>query len=217
MLLPRIHSIPSPADLSSPLFPILQSIVVALHTTTRRTCFASSKSLAVRYRCLVSAAGLVPVSSTTCSSSAGPSKPRTTRTCIRVLRQVRLKPVGDACRSFARHVPRNPYPYPLHSNPTPHQIFHLPKSATKEDVKARCECDCFFIYFHMDVLSYIYIHSFAFLADCIPLKDGLPSSHLSILIYPFSSSIHLCNILHQQYTDAHFCLSDLFHNCNDLH
>lgn len=32
----------------------------------------------------------------------------------------------------------NPYPYPTHANPTPHQIFHLPQSATKAEVKARC-------------------------------------------------------------------------------
>ncbi|GJE95845.1 DnaJ domain-containing protein [Phanerochaete sordida] len=31
----------------------------------------------------------------------------------------------------------NPYPYPTTANPTPHQIFHLPRSATKADVKAR--------------------------------------------------------------------------------
>ncbi|KXN90882.1 hypothetical protein AN958_03536 [Leucoagaricus sp. SymC.cos] len=33
--------------------------------------------------------------------------------------------------------PTNPYPYPTHRNPTPHQIFHLPHSATENDVKAR--------------------------------------------------------------------------------
>ncbi|KAF8629840.1 hypothetical protein AX15_003206 [Amanita polypyramis BW_CC] len=32
---------------------------------------------------------------------------------------------------------RNPYPFPVHQNPTPHQIFHLPSSATEEDIKAR--------------------------------------------------------------------------------
>ena len=32
----------------------------------------------------------------------------------------------------------NPYPYPTTSNPTPHQIFHLPLSATKAEVRARC-------------------------------------------------------------------------------
>ncbi|KAF9449172.1 DnaJ-domain-containing protein [Macrolepiota fuliginosa MF-IS2] len=31
----------------------------------------------------------------------------------------------------------NPYPYPTHRNPTPHQIFHLPSSATESDIKAR--------------------------------------------------------------------------------
>ncbi|KAI0074936.1 hypothetical protein K474DRAFT_1692044 [Panus rudis PR-1116 ss-1] len=29
------------------------------------------------------------------------------------------------------------YPFPTHSHPTPHQIFHLPVGATKSDVKAR--------------------------------------------------------------------------------
>ncbi|KAI0780291.1 hypothetical protein C8Q74DRAFT_1169424, partial [Fomes fomentarius] len=31
----------------------------------------------------------------------------------------------------------NPYPFPANAHPTPHQIFHLPKSATRADVKAR--------------------------------------------------------------------------------
>ncbi|KAG7446395.1 uncharacterized protein BT62DRAFT_931838 [Guyanagaster necrorhizus] len=31
----------------------------------------------------------------------------------------------------------NSYPFPQNSNPTPHQIFHLPRSASPEDVKAR--------------------------------------------------------------------------------
>ncbi|CAL1711592.1 unnamed protein product [Somion occarium] len=31
----------------------------------------------------------------------------------------------------------NPYPFPGHPNPTPHQIFHLPRNASKGDVKAR--------------------------------------------------------------------------------
>ncbi|KAI0785711.1 hypothetical protein C8Q75DRAFT_306320 [Abortiporus biennis] len=31
----------------------------------------------------------------------------------------------------------NPYPFPPNSNPTPHQIFHLPKSASLKDVKTR--------------------------------------------------------------------------------
>ena len=32
----------------------------------------------------------------------------------------------------------NPYPYPSNSNPTPHQIFHLPLSASQQEVKSRC-------------------------------------------------------------------------------
>src|ERR1700687_1024632 len=34
----------------------------------------------------------------------------------------------------------NPFPYPSHRNPTPHQIFHLPQNATEADIKARCLC-----------------------------------------------------------------------------
>ena len=33
----------------------------------------------------------------------------------------------------------NPYPFPAHRNPTPHQIFHLPLNAAEEDIKARCK------------------------------------------------------------------------------
>jgi hypothetical protein len=32
----------------------------------------------------------------------------------------------------------NPYPYPPHSNPTAHQIFHLPSTASQKEVKSRC-------------------------------------------------------------------------------
>ncbi|KDR75059.1 hypothetical protein GALMADRAFT_69917 [Galerina marginata CBS 339.88] len=31
----------------------------------------------------------------------------------------------------------NPFPYPSHRNPTPHQLFHLPVNATKAEIKAR--------------------------------------------------------------------------------
>src|ERR1700722_3469167 len=34
---------------------------------------------------------------------------------------------------------KNPFPYPLHRNPTPHEIFHLPRDATPEAVKRRCK------------------------------------------------------------------------------
>ena len=33
---------------------------------------------------------------------------------------------------------RNPFPYPEHGNPTPHQIFHLPFGATQMQIKSRC-------------------------------------------------------------------------------
>ncbi|KAH8096791.1 hypothetical protein BXZ70DRAFT_315658 [Cristinia sonorae] len=41
---------------------------------------------------------------------------------------------------LARHASStspNPFPYPGHANPSPHQIFHLPPSASLQDVKAR--------------------------------------------------------------------------------
>ncbi|PFH49775.1 hypothetical protein AMATHDRAFT_124244, partial [Amanita thiersii Skay4041] len=31
----------------------------------------------------------------------------------------------------------NPYPFPAHRNPTPHQIFHLPVSPTESEIKSR--------------------------------------------------------------------------------
>lgn len=34
----------------------------------------------------------------------------------------------------------NPFPYPTHRNPTPHQLFHLPHNATEADIKSRCMC-----------------------------------------------------------------------------
>ncbi|KAN0091188.1 hypothetical protein V8E55_004754 [Tylopilus felleus] len=40
---------------------------------------------------------------------------------------------------FCRHASTssNPYPYPPHQNPHPHQIFHLPRSATQKQIKGR--------------------------------------------------------------------------------
>ncbi|CAA7261766.1 unnamed protein product [Cyclocybe aegerita] len=32
---------------------------------------------------------------------------------------------------------QNPFPYPTHRNPSPHQIFHLPRNATDADIKVR--------------------------------------------------------------------------------
>lgn len=34
---------------------------------------------------------------------------------------------------------KNPYPFPSHRNPTPHQIFHLDTTASDAQIKARCE------------------------------------------------------------------------------
>ena len=33
---------------------------------------------------------------------------------------------------------QNPYPYPTHAKPTPHQIFHLGPGATQGEIKKRC-------------------------------------------------------------------------------
>ncbi|KAI0824075.1 hypothetical protein BC628DRAFT_1539456 [Trametes gibbosa] len=40
-----------------------------------------------------------------------------------------------SCRTASTSA--NPYPFPKNAHPTPHQIFHLPQSATRADVKAR--------------------------------------------------------------------------------
>ncbi|KAK0455102.1 hypothetical protein EV421DRAFT_479675 [Armillaria borealis] len=42
---------------------------------------------------------------------------------------------GTSRRSLATKP--NSHPFPRSTNPTPHQIFHLPRSASPEDVKAR--------------------------------------------------------------------------------
>ena len=36
-----------------------------------------------------------------------------------------------------------PYPFPTHTRPTPHQIFHLPVGASQPDIKARCTYSVF--------------------------------------------------------------------------
>ncbi|KAL1942795.1 hypothetical protein VTO73DRAFT_5035 [Trametes versicolor] len=40
-------------------------------------------------------------------------------------------------RNLSASTSANPYPFPKATHPTPHQIFHLPRSATRADVKAR--------------------------------------------------------------------------------
>ncbi|KAI9059223.1 hypothetical protein FKP32DRAFT_1580293 [Trametes sanguinea] len=49
-------------------------------------------------------------------------------------RAIRPSVLGS-CRSASTSA--NPYPFPTNAHPTPHQIFHLPKDATRADVKAR--------------------------------------------------------------------------------
>ncbi|KAI0268692.1 hypothetical protein BC834DRAFT_792007, partial [Gloeopeniophorella convolvens] len=53
------------------------------------------------------------------------------RSCRRAARVPRLSDARHASGSA------NPYPYPASTNPTPHQIFHLPPSASQKDIKAR--------------------------------------------------------------------------------
>lgn len=57
----------------------------------------------------------------------------------------------------------NPYPYPSHRSPTPHQIFHLPHNASKADVKARCKCMMHLLLFRLKV------------PDCEIFRHGLPT------------------------------------------
>ncbi|KAI0326598.1 hypothetical protein GY45DRAFT_1258751 [Cubamyces sp. BRFM 1775] len=47
----------------------------------------------------------------------------------------RSRPSLASCRLASTSA--NPYPFPTHAHPSPHQIFHLPKDATRADVKAR--------------------------------------------------------------------------------
>ncbi|KAI0256110.1 hypothetical protein BJV78DRAFT_1169288 [Lactifluus subvellereus] len=60
--------------------------------------------------------------------------------------QVLLRASGCRCGSQFPYLAKynistasgvNPYPYPSNLNPTPHQIFHLPPSASQKEVKAR--------------------------------------------------------------------------------
>jgi hypothetical protein len=52
-------------------------------------------------------------------------------------RGTQVSRLAGRCASTARSS-TNPYPYPSNSSPTPHQIFHLPLSASQEEVKSRC-------------------------------------------------------------------------------
>lgn len=67
--------------------------------------------------------------------------------------------------------PNNPFPYPTHRNPTPHQLFHLPHNATETDIKSRCMC--FFLLHFLVLCSRTQTTS---LSDfIIQTKLGLPS------------------------------------------
>ncbi|KAI0318312.1 hypothetical protein OF83DRAFT_1057064 [Amylostereum chailletii] len=54
------------------------------------------------------------------------------RPCIRA----RIDSLYTHTRRFAS-INTNPYPFPAHAQPTPHQLFHLPLSATQKEIKAR--------------------------------------------------------------------------------
>jgi len=41
-------------------------------------------------------------------------------------------------RSYSR-LSSNPFPFPIHPNAQPHDIFHLPRSATQKEIKQRCK------------------------------------------------------------------------------
>jgi hypothetical protein len=106
---------------------------------------------------LFGAAARVDTSSRASSPTARPSRaahrlagkggPRRPRHLASALAQpAQMHRVGSAlCRRTPPQFPRryahaasNPYPYPTTKSPTPHQIFHLPPSATENDIKARC-------------------------------------------------------------------------------
>ena len=50
---------------------------------------------------------------------------------------------------------QNPYPYPTHAKPTPHQIFHLGPGATQDEIKRRCTSPIYNISFHLDSISFL--------------------------------------------------------------
>jgi hypothetical protein len=45
---------------------------------------------------------------------------------------------------------QNPYPYPIHAKPTPHQIFHLAPGATQDEIKRRCTSSIYNLSFPLD-------------------------------------------------------------------
>ena len=45
---------------------------------------------------------------------------------------------------------QNPYPYPTHAKPTPHQIFHLAPGATQDEIKKRCTSSIHNLSFPLD-------------------------------------------------------------------
>lgn len=77
-----------------------------------------------------------------------------------VCRRVLQLPKGNNVQLREYTTPSsNRYPYPTHKSPTPHQIFHLPHSATENDIKERCVSSFFlhrpfswFIYSDFDLV-----------------------------------------------------------------
>ena len=52
---------------------------------------------------------------------------------------------------FSKELPfQNPYPYPTHAKPTPHQIFHLSPGATQDEIKKRCRSSIHNLSFPLD-------------------------------------------------------------------
>ncbi|KAF9264268.1 DnaJ-domain-containing protein [Marasmius fiardii PR-910] len=45
--------------------------------------------------------------------------------------------LGRHCCRYSSNSPSNSLPFPTHANPTPHQIFHLSRSASQEEIKER--------------------------------------------------------------------------------
>ena len=60
----------------------------------------------------------------------------------------------SSASSQAGGTPSNPYPYPQHPNPRPHQIFHLPFLASQDDIKRRCTTDLVALRVRVDGMSF---------------------------------------------------------------
>lgn len=85
------------------------------------------------------------------------------RQCLSIFLSVQLVFTRQATTSS-----KHPFPFPHRTNPTPHEIFHLPRSASQADIKSRCE------------------HSFPLLArPMYPPRRWLPPSFNSPTLFGF--------------------------------